>query len=452
MATRLPFLPLGYGGDEDAWRVARVARELAETGTYAPSRPPGYPLFELVNALLVPWGGWLLTNGATLAVATAGVVLFARLLDRLRLPDRKLLLALYVLFPLLWTNSANTMDYAWALTCVLASYLALLQGRVAMAGLLLGAAVGFRPTSAVFVVPWAAHLVAAGQARRLPLLVGVAAASGLAAFSPPLLRSGLGAFSYYRPHTHELTHVPYYAVYTMGIPASLVTLVAAIRRAGAVRRAWLARDAAVVSSCTAVLVVAVLFCLVPQDRVYLLPLFPFLFLLLGRFAGRRLLVTFVVCALLYGFVKLEVKDPTSLDRVRVRPHLTAGAVIGSHRHRSAQLEFRAALAPYLRSKLDAGEPALFATGWQIGLPQVLENDAFRRISIPGVKDALYELRGTRTVVLIGSLDRASYAHFRDAGHRILLLEGSVRYAASATGFELDPEQEEMVALEEIVGG
>jgi hypothetical protein len=32
----------------DAWRVARVARQLSETGLYEVSRFPGYPVQEIV--------------------------------------------------------------------------------------------------------------------------------------------------------------------------------------------------------------------------------------------------------------------------------------------------------------------------------------------------------------------------------------------------------------------
>src|SRR5947209_2814131 len=51
----LPRLLLNYGTDEDAWRSANAAANLAATGVYNPSRLPGNPLFEYVLALVVPW-------------------------------------------------------------------------------------------------------------------------------------------------------------------------------------------------------------------------------------------------------------------------------------------------------------------------------------------------------------------------------------------------------------
>jgi hypothetical protein len=46
--SRLAFLTPGYGVNVDAWRVARVARQLSETGIYEVSRFPGYPVQEIL--------------------------------------------------------------------------------------------------------------------------------------------------------------------------------------------------------------------------------------------------------------------------------------------------------------------------------------------------------------------------------------------------------------------
>ncbi|MEP6937397.1 MAG: hypothetical protein ABI871_04945, partial [Chthoniobacterales bacterium] len=46
--SRLPFLDAGYGVNVDAWRVARAARHIAQTGEYEASRFPGYPVHEIV--------------------------------------------------------------------------------------------------------------------------------------------------------------------------------------------------------------------------------------------------------------------------------------------------------------------------------------------------------------------------------------------------------------------
>ncbi|TAK68758.1 MAG: hypothetical protein EPO22_02190, partial [Dehalococcoidia bacterium] len=47
VASRAPFINIGYGTDPDAWRVALAGYWLREHHEYYPSRLPGYPLPEL---------------------------------------------------------------------------------------------------------------------------------------------------------------------------------------------------------------------------------------------------------------------------------------------------------------------------------------------------------------------------------------------------------------------
>ena len=64
LGMRLPFLGAGYGYDLDAWTAAWVGRQIAESGEYLASRPPGFPVQEYAFALL--WrGGPLALNGLT---------------------------------------------------------------------------------------------------------------------------------------------------------------------------------------------------------------------------------------------------------------------------------------------------------------------------------------------------------------------------------------------------
>ncbi len=39
--SRIPFIPLGYGADDDTWRIARSTKLLYEIGTYSASESPG---------------------------------------------------------------------------------------------------------------------------------------------------------------------------------------------------------------------------------------------------------------------------------------------------------------------------------------------------------------------------------------------------------------------------
>lgn len=233
--SRLPYVSLGYGSDDDAWRVARAARDFLSTGNYSPSRFPGYPLFEVVNALLVPIGKWYLTNSATLAVSLAALIIFHRIIRHLGLGNWKLLLLLFVFFPLFWTNSANTMDYMWAMFLILSGFYMLLREMPIQAAILLGISVGFRLSSCVFIIPFAAYLLFSGSGRKVIIFAAVSVIFGTAAFSLPLFEFGLGAFKFYRPYRHELTHIPYYMLYTIGTIPWLIILWGIIRYGG---RLW----------------------------------------------------------------------------------------------------------------------------------------------------------------------------------------------------------------------
>jgi hypothetical protein len=152
--TRLPFLDYGHGTDPDAWRVAMTAHHLLDTGDYFPSRLPGNPLHELVTTLFIP-GGWLATNLSTLLVSVLGVYIFARIVAYHGIPNGAIVVIGFAFAPLLFINSIATMDYMWALTAILGAYYCQLIGQPLWAGLLLGAAVGFRLQSFVAWLPLA---------------------------------------------------------------------------------------------------------------------------------------------------------------------------------------------------------------------------------------------------------------------------------------------------------
>jgi hypothetical protein len=450
IVSRIPFVFLGYGDDDDAWRVARVAEEFFRTGHYSASRLPGYPLFETINALLIPLGKWYLSNTATLAVSVITLVVFYKIVRYLKLKYWNYLLILFVFFPLFWVNSANTMDYIWAVLFILSSFYFLLRERLIAAAVLLGISAGFRLSSCVFIVPYSAYLLASGNKKRLPAFVLLSAAFGLAAFSLPIITYGSGVFSLYRPKIYELSHIPYYALYTIGVIPCLILLIGLVRYGGRIWKSIICGDEVSIACVTAIVTVTALFCVVPQDKAYLMPLFPFLFILLGRFFSEKFLLAFIVFALLYGFVRIEVKDEASLDVVRFKPHISDGMVVGSYRHLGAQFRLRDRLAPYLVDKFGRNSKALFISGYIVGLPQLVGNEDFEKISIPGIKADLYSVRGSGILILSGTITEESYDYFKDNGYRMLFLQGSIRYARNAFGFDIDASKEEIISAGEIL--
>jgi hypothetical protein len=87
IASRAPFIGLGYGTDPDAWRVALSGYWFWEHHEFYPSRLPGYPLHEYASTLVIK-GGSLATNSLTVAISILGLWFFARIADALNLPCR----------------------------------------------------------------------------------------------------------------------------------------------------------------------------------------------------------------------------------------------------------------------------------------------------------------------------------------------------------------------------
>jgi len=362
-----------------------------------------------VNAVLVPIGGCLLANTATLVVSVASLWIFSRIIRQLDLRHYKILLMLFAFFPMFWVNAANTMDYTWAMFLILASFLSLLNNRHVVAGLLLGAAVGFRLGSCVSVLPFISHITIERNPRRA-LWFGLAAtASGIAAFGLPLSEYGLSTFRYFRPQHMGLLHIPYCLIYSVGIVPALILIIGLARYGRDIAQRIRQTDGVVITCVAAIASVIILFCFVPQDRTYLMPLFPFLFILLGRIFTRNMLILFTVFALAFGFVKFEVRDGSTVDAVRLRPHLKRGIVLGRYERRCEQMELRERLVPYLKDTFARDEKGALICGFVVGLQQLVANEEFKHRSLPDFTSDVYVLDDGRILVVADTIDAKSYA-------------------------------------------
>ena len=223
VATRIPWLNLGYGTDPDAWRVALSADHLLSHGEYLPSRLPGFPLEEFVTVPFVR-AGWVWTNLSTVLVSLVGVYLFARLLVELKLPAKGVLTAAFAFTPLLWINSVITMDYMWSLTFILACYLALMRRRSLLGGLFMGLAIGFRLTAfwvAFAFIFWLWREKRLRSARAVP---GAMAAVSLVAYSPVLATYGLRMFNFYDAKISFAGFLKLLGKDTLGVVGALAVL------------------------------------------------------------------------------------------------------------------------------------------------------------------------------------------------------------------------------------
>ena len=309
-ALRLPYAGYGHGTDPDAWRVAMTAHHLLETGDYFPSRLPGNPLHELTMTLFIP-GGWIATNVATAVASLVGVWLFARIVQALDVPNRGLLVIAFAFTPLLVINSIATMDYMWTLTLILGAYYCVIIGRPVLAGVLLGLAVGFRLQSIILAVPLVYLMWR--QRRRDELMPFLLASAGTAilAFSPVLVVYGTEFLNYYDAsvgYQDVLRLLGKEALGVLGVLGVLAGAALSLRNLGR-----LPRDALTDSNLGVWLIAIVLyfasFSRLPHEIAYLIPVFPFAFLLLGRYFTRTGLGITVAAILLAGVV--DVTTPGS---------------------------------------------------------------------------------------------------------------------------------------------
>lgn len=315
VATRVPWLNLGYGADPDAWRVALSADHLLSHGEYLPSRLPGFPLEEFVTVPLVR-AGWVWTNLSTVLISLAGVYLFARLLVELKLPAKGVLTPAFAFTPLLWINSVITMDYMWSLTFVLACYLALIRRHSLLAGLLMGLAVGFRLTAVWVAFAFLLWLWREKQLRSAIPFVGALAVTSLVAYSPVLATYGLRMFNFYDAKVPFVGFLKLLGKDTLGVIGALAVLAGlalSLPRLTRLPRDILA-DSHVALWVAVPLLVFVSFARLPHEVAYLIPLFPFGFFLMARYFRRPVLVVVAVLIVLAGFVDITSPGDEAVTR------------------------------------------------------------------------------------------------------------------------------------------
>ena len=338
--SRLPFLLPGYGIDPDAWRIAYTARLISSSGEYTYSREPGYPVHELACALL--WrGGPVLMNGATALASAIAAVFLGLSLKRLAAPGYVLAGLAFAFTPVVFIESTTSMDYLWALAFLLASLWFVLGGRPVVAGLLLGFAVGCRPSSAAMILPLG-YLMVRGPANKRPLrsLLALAVASCstgflwyVPVFSHERWNWDLVAFVEFhldhvqgirRPPSSEILRRATLRVWgTLGCAALAVGCIGAL--AGRCRPRW-SRPAAVASA-IAILVLIAQFAKLPWVPAYLIPAVPFAILWFATVLERSAFLATALLLALAGWVDV---GPAGIRK---------GAVLRDHDERVVDVIF-----------------------------------------------------------------------------------------------------------------
>jgi hypothetical protein len=340
LVLRAPFLDYGHGTDPDAWRVAVTAHHLLDTGKYFPSRLPGNPLHELVTTVFIP-GGWIATNLATALVSLVGVYIFARILNLLSFTHAGLLTIGFAFAPLLFINSIATMDYMWALTALLGAYYATLRRWPLWAGLLVGLAIGFRLQSFV-VLPAFAYLFWRQDQKREIVPFGLAAA-GVAffAFAPVLAVYGTKFYNFYDAsvgYRDVITLLGKEALGVLGGAGVIAGAIVSLRRLRYLP-ADLLRDTQVAFWAAIIVLYFASFFRLPHEIAYLIPVFPFGLMIMGRYFTRTALIAAVATILVAGVVDITTPGE-GLDLSSVRSaSVGRGLVLSNAQTMTSQRDF-----------------------------------------------------------------------------------------------------------------
>jgi len=291
--TRLPFLGNGYGVDGDAWRLVRSGQTLWSSGDYHPSRLPGYPIPEAAIGLLAHGGPWL-ANGVTALLSALAVAFFALVMRRLGNRYAALAALAFALVPVVYVGSVQSMDYAWALAFAMAALYALVSERPLWAGVLLGLAGGCRVTSLSLLLPFATYLLwrprAAGTGRALLRLIAPALLVFLAVYAVVLVSLGGDVLPTLTPTGRSWldtlirgTFGVWDVLGVLALAGALVaTTVVALTRGAAAAYDGRGYGKVVTMSAVGVAVYALIYLRAPLDPSYLIPMVPFVLLLLAR--------------------------------------------------------------------------------------------------------------------------------------------------------------------------
>ncbi|HLB23059.1 MAG TPA: hypothetical protein VJP07_03110 [Dehalococcoidia bacterium] len=340
LASRAPFINTGYGTDPDAWRVAISGYWLWDHQEFYPSRLPGYPVHELASALVIQ-GGWLATNALTVLVSLLGLWFFGRLVQLLDVPNKAVAVIAFAFTPLIWINSMTTMDYMWSLSFVLGSYYFLTQEQSSRAGFMLGLAAGCRLPSLAMLLPFVVLLWRDDRREEIRDFLTWTIFVPVVAYSPIAWKYGFNFLNFYDARVGYLNVLRLLGKDTLGLLGSVAVLGAiaiSLPRLARLPQDVL-RDKHVMVWFLAVVVGIVTFLRLPHEAAYLLPVYPFGFLLMAKYFQRWVLAGAIAVIILAGFVDLTSPGDEITTEAFTSAELGKGLILSNQETQELQRTF-----------------------------------------------------------------------------------------------------------------
>ncbi len=436
--SRIPLLVGGFGADGDGWRVAKSSLTLWNTGEYNISRFPGFPAYEILQAPLIGLGGSFASNSATLIVFIISLVIFRKIITQWNIPNANILVVTYAFLPILWKNSALTMDYVWGLCGILAALLLLIKKRFLVAGILLGLAAGTRISHIVYFIPF--FFLFERTERKQWFIFSATAVTTMficylpVALSPTYQQIVTDYVADVRqfPQWKRFAFFSYRFIFSIGLLGFFSVIVIFLFNSKKI--ATLLKEKSFVVSMATVVIALVVFAILSDEREYLIPMMPFLLIVVGMFAARTQLIVTSALLISYAFISVDLIEH-SVASPQPKIHFQQGFVLKEWNDRKTIERGRTALA-------NAPLPDSSVVMMGMGPLFWLENPA---VEVDYVMEREFRADCARSklrteVYYIYALYQKQLQEFRRRGYRIYYWDTMKDYLETFIGYKLDDEK------------
>jgi len=316
----VPRLFLDYGLDDDAYRSLIAADKIIQTGIYSPSRLPGNPLFEYMLSVLIKWDGCVLINTVILVSFLLSILAFYVLIREHA--DRYILTILFSFTPILLVNAATAMDYIPGLSTMLLSYVFLIRSQCVVAGILLALSVGFRLSNCLFFLPCILFLFLNKRSTTQILQFGLFSISGsMFIYLPIFLKYGFKALiipKTYLTGSLYLLKTGYNAIALFGLIGTITLIIVISINLNKIRLCFFdfikTKSPTFAVEIFTIILFILLFIIHSDTTSYLIPIIPFAYLFISRWASNVYLIFILTIVFSYSFISIEMKGGESGKR------------------------------------------------------------------------------------------------------------------------------------------
>jgi hypothetical protein len=314
-----PLIFLGLGFHCDSYNLMNTVKSLTQKHIYMPSRYPGNPVHELLTTLLYVLGGSLLTNLGSLLMSLVVIYFFIKICEYHNIAHKHLLAIFMITQPLYYAASTFTIDYLYALGFLLIGYVSLIKRRYISAGIFWGFAIGTRMSSALFVIALLFTYFRNQEKDKNScfLSASISAIIGGAFFILPFLYAGrtFAFLTYYMGHWNwigYLSRFVYKNLYFWGLQTSLVFLCVLTLIINGFKKNYCSVYKKIVTAAVLMIIFYEAYFLgMPGTKYYLLPMLPFVLILLGIALKQRrsVLILLMVVQISYNFLSINIARP-----------------------------------------------------------------------------------------------------------------------------------------------